>query len=114
MNTDRQQAIHMIVDLINKALEGDGFPLAHLSSDGRHKIVTEIEDITMELLDTLPMPVPNKYVIDYINKPINWECPNCGAANSSHPLAVTCPTCHQCQTTYSDMYELLPYIERHL
>lgn len=60
MNIHRQQAIHMIVDVINAALDGDGFPFNDLTSEHRHHVQTEIENITMELLDTLPMPVPNK------------------------------------------------------
>lgn len=56
MNTYRQQAIRMIVDVINEALNGDGFPLAGLTGEQRHCVQNEIENITMELLDTLPLP----------------------------------------------------------
>lgn len=58
MNIHRQQAIHMIVDLINEALDGDGFPDATMERDDWYKVQTEIEDVVMELLDTLPMPKP--------------------------------------------------------
>lgn len=58
MQPNRQKAVHLIVDLINEALDGDGFPLAQMTADEQHAIKTAIEDITMELLETLPMPKP--------------------------------------------------------